>query len=141
MEKNTAVKKVAIDIRHFCETYGIDIAEEELAYPVVGVSKDGPDGFSILLHEGMTEPQKRVVIASMLATCLSAKAKVGCLMTEERDTKIAAMARQLLMPEQDFRRESERLAWLGCLRPSALAVQFDVPLCEVLSRAHDLNLD
>ena len=52
----------------------------------------------------------------------------------------ALKARRLLMPKKSFRAEYDRLADLGSLRFSALAVLFNVPLDEVMCRAHDLRL-
>lgn len=131
---------VSIDIRSICaDRLGIKIQERKLTYPVVGASRDS-DCFEITLDSRMSETWKRVILASILAVCLETGERTGCIMTECRDKPLAKRARGLLMPEESFRAEYERLECLGKLRFTALAVLFDVPLDEVMYRAKDLHL-
>lgn len=140
-QKSTIVTlEVAVNIRGFCNKCGITISDHALAYPIVGASMDKNGDYAIVLNNRLAEPQKRVVLASILAICLEARRRVDCLMTECLDDDLAMLTRRLLMPEKSFRAEYSRLEYLGCLRLSALAVQFDVPLNEVLARIHDLDL-
>lgn len=129
----------AIDIRGFCAKLGVDIREKRLSYPVVGASQDG-DRYEIVLDSRLQEAQKRVVLASILAACLEGHDRIGCIMTECRDKSLAKKARELLLPKKPFTAEYERLADMGKLRYTAMAVIFNVPLDEVICRAHDLRL-
>lgn len=140
MEKTT-VTSVAIDIRAFCAKCGITIIERSLCYPVAGSGNDLEDGYHIILNKWLTEEQKRVTIASILAVCLELGNRDNCLMTECRDDKLATLARRLLLPEHLFKSEFERLAFLGkALRLSALGVRFNVPLNEICARIQELEL-
>lgn len=140
MEK-TAMTTVAIDIRAFCAKCGITITERNLCYPVTGAGTALEDGYHIILHKRLTEEQKRVTIASILAVCLELDDQANCFMTECRDNELAASARRLLLPAQLFRSEFKRLAFLGnALRLSALGVRFHVPLDEVCARIQELGL-
>lgn len=134
------IEDTCIDIRAICrDSLGIDIQERKLTYPVVGASRDG-DCYEIIVDGRLPEAQKRVVIASIIAVCWEADERVDCIMTECREKSLAKKARRLLMPKKSFRAEYDRLADLGSLRFSALAVIFNVPLDEVMCRAHDLHL-
>lgn len=142
MGNTTINTTVAIDIRGFCDKCKIRITERRLCYPIAGAGADTDNEYRIVLHKDLTEEQKRVVIASILAGCLEEGCRTDCLMTDCRDDELARIARRLLLPERPFRAEYDRLESLGNgLRLSALAVRFDVPLTEVLARIHDLALD
>ena len=129
----------AVDIRGFCATLGVDIREKKLSYPVVGASRDGAR-YEIVLDRRLQETQKRVVLASILAACLEANERIGCIMTECREKSLAKKARELLLPKKPFKAEYERLADMGALRFSAMAVIFNVPMAEVVCRVRDLHL-
>ena len=132
--------RVAIDVYSFCVECGIDISEQFLPYPLTGLSMCKKHSYSIVLHNRLSEAEKRVVMTSILAICLDEKRKVDTLITEFRSEKNKRMTRRLLMPAKTFRIEYARWKKLGGLRPSFLAIRFGVPLVDVMSRMMDLGL-
>ena len=76
-QKSTIVThEVAVNIRGFCNKCGITISDHALAYPIVGASMDKNGDYAIVLNNRLAEPQKRVVLASILAICLEARRRV-----------------------------------------------------------------
>ena len=139
--KNTVEKTYSVDIRNLAETRcGIFFDEVPMVRPVTGVLSMEGDAPTITLNTDLIEVQKRVAIASILALCLEDGEAASCIMTEARSDELAKRARGLLMPEDSFNREYERLANFGKLRGSILATLFQVPLSEVLLRLQDLEL-
>lgn len=138
----TTIKANAIDIRALTAAYcGIEITELSMMTPVTGVLTFYGDKPTITLNAQLSETQKRMAIASLLAVCLVEDKQVNAIVTEAIEDTVAKRARGLLMPEAAFTSEYKRLENFGKLRCSVLATTFNVPLSDVLMRMKDLGLE
>ena len=84
------------------------------------------------------------IIISYAGTYMnSAGHQASSVIVEYSDGRLPEMterARNLLMPEKLFRRAYEEKKSCGPLRPTLLAVTFQVPLAEVFNRIVELGL-
>lgn len=96
----------------------------------------------ISLNEHLSEAYKRATTAIILDTVLQEGELINVIVeySDGRLPEMTERARNLLMPEKLFRRAYEEKKSCGPLRPTLLAVIFQVPLTEVFKRIVDLDL-
>lgn len=121
---------------------GIEIIRQPMSDLIAGTLTVEGRIPHISLNERLSETHKRIATAIILDAVLQEGESTNVIVeySDGRLPEMTKRARNLLMPEKLFRRAYEEKKSCGPLRPTLLAVIFQVPLTEVFKRIVDLGL-
>lgn len=133
----------AVDIIGLVKSrYGIETSRRAMSDLIAGTLTVEGKVPRISLNEHLSEMYGRATMAIILDAVLQ-EGELTNVIVEFSDgnlPKLTERARSLLMPEKLFRRAYEEKKSCGPLRPTLLAVTFQVPLAEVFNRIVELDL-